>query len=445
MDGDAAYSERVSAIHLLRSGQSAMAVAEQLGKSLAWVYKWRKRYFEHQDWQELQSRSRAPSHPAKQLSHQIHQAVIQARSELEEEAKDPKKLSYIGGYAILARLKQAKLDPLPSRASIERILTRAGMTHPHHAQEVKVVYPHLQPTHPHQLIQVDIVPRYLPDQGGCVSCFNAIDVVSRYPTGMQLLTKHSRDAIEFLIQVLQEVGIPEYVQMDNEGCFSGGFTHPGVIGQAVRLLLYVGTQPLFSAFRLPECNYAVERFHQDYTANTWDKQDMPDLLHVQQNSGPFFELYRHSGHHSALAGLCPAEAHTAQPFLRLSPDFQRPTGKLPITAGNVHFIRIVQADHTIGIANLNWKVPVIKVGEGVWATLELSDQGAKLRIFDVAPDAEQRKCLVEYPFPVQEPILPLRPEFQKPMALPVSWLNLAVQLFRTTVRVCLAGLFSTMS
>lgn len=444
MDADTTYSQRVSAIRLLRSGQPVSAVAEQLGTSLAWVYKWRQRYFEHQDWQDLHDRSRAPQHPAKQVSPEIRQAVKTTRSELEGEAADPQKLSYIGSYAIRNRLRQKRVSPLPSHASIERILAAAGLTRPRHTREAQVVYPHLRPTQPHQLVQVDIVPRYLPDQGGCVACFNAIDVVSRYPAGAQSLTKHSRDAIHFLLQVFQELGIPEYVQMDNEGCFSGGFTHPGVIGQAVRLGLYVGAQPVFSAFRLPECNYAVERFHQDYTANTWDKAAMPDLAHVQENSAPFFELYRQSGHHSALGGLSPADVHWAQPGMRLAQAFQLPPGKLPITEGKVHFIRIVQPDHTILVSNLTWRVSQAPVGAGVWATLELTGPGAKLRIFDAAPDADHRTCWVEYPFPIREPIQPLRPEFHTSLALDGSWLSLAASFFRVVVRDRVIGWLSTM-
>ena len=444
MSRDSAYSVRVSAVHLLRSGKTVSDVADELEKSPAWVYKWRKRFFEKQDWDDLIDRSRAPHHSPQQLPIEIRQAVKIARSELEAEANVPGKLSYIGGYAIRNRLKRQGIQPLPSRASIERILTVEGLTHPHSTQETNVVYPHLQPTQPHQLVQVDIVPRYLPDQGGCVACFNAIDVVSRFPTGMQSLTKHSQDAIHLLVRVFQQSGIPEYLQMDNESCFSGGFTHPGVIGQAVRLGLYVGTQPVFSAFRLPECNYAVERFHQDYTSTTWDKQDMPDLAHVQENSMPFYDLYRQSGHHSALNGLSPAEVHASQPVMKLSADFQLPSGKLPITEGKVHFIRIVQPDHSIRVANLNWAVFQAKVGEGVWATLILTQPSAKLRIFDAAPDAEKRKCLVEYPFPIQETILPLVPEFQKPVALPTAWRSLAALFFRTTVKEILPDWLSTM-
>lgn len=55
--------------------------------------------------------------------------------------------------------------------------------------------------------------------------------------------------------------------------------------------------------------------------------------------------------------------------MRLPQDFALPSGKLPLTEGQVHFIRFVPADGTIRVANLNWLVPAAQVGQGVWATL----------------------------------------------------------------------------
>ena len=117
-------------------------------------------------------------------------------------------------------------------------------------------------------MQVDIVPHYL--TGGAQSpCFNAIDVVSRYPTGQAYRQRRSQDACNFLLHVWQEMGVPIYTQVDNEGCFSGGHTHRHVLGKVVRLALTVGTQLLFSPFYHPESNGYVERFHQDYDLHVW--------------------------------------------------------------------------------------------------------------------------------------------------------------------------------
>jgi len=436
-------SERQTMIHLLRSGHGPAEVATILKRSLAWVYKWRQRYLERQAWEDLQDRSRAPRHRPRQTGEAVRQAIRQARSELEAEAAEPGKLAYIGAVAVQARLRRLNLKVLPSPRTIERVLKAAGMIGPRsdRAPE-RVEYPHLQPQQAQQLVQVDIVTHFLPG-GPCVACFNAIDVNSHYPTGQQYASRRSEEAAGFLLQVWQHLGIPDYTQVDNEACFSGGFTHPGVLGKVVRLALLVGTELVFSPLRHPQSNGTVERFHQDYNHHVWDKLDLPDLAAVQHHSPAFFEAYRHSDHILALAGRCPAQVHFELPPRPLPPDFRLPH-PLPLTAGKVHFMRLVKPDRTIAVLNLDWDVPTAQPDQGVWATLDLSSRGAKLRVYDAAPDAPQRTCLAEHPFPLKEPVQPVAEAFQKPGAVDRSWVGLTLNLVRAAVKISLFPWISTM-
>jgi transposase-like protein len=123
-------SQRQAAIHLLRSGSTVSAVAQQLERSESWVYKWKKR-FNQEGWAGLADRSRAPHHVANKLPEEIRRAICRARSELEAEAERSDGLRCIGAHAVLARLWEKRLSPLPSTASIERVLSAAEMTRPH--------------------------------------------------------------------------------------------------------------------------------------------------------------------------------------------------------------------------------------------------------------------------------------------------------------------------
>jgi transposase len=435
------YQERKTAIHLLRSGISVSEVARGLGRSVPWVYKWRKR-FEAEGWAGLHSRSRAPKHCPSQFPEAVRQSICQARSELEAEAAEQEGLRYIGSGAVRARLEEKAVCPLPSTASIERVLHHAEMTHPRQEQEEEgVIYPRLHPTEPGQLCQVDIAPHYLKG-GASVACFNAIDVVSRYPTGQAYERRRSLEAQAFLIHVWQEIGIPQYTQMDNEACFSGGFTHPGVLGKAVRLGLYVGTEPVFSPVRHPQSNGTVERFHQDYDQHVWADTQLQDCSDVQDQGERFFTAYRRSRHHSALSGRSPAEVHAPSTRRTLPPTFTLPKGKLPLTEGRVHFMRRVSAEKTISVLNLTWSVPDAEPDQGVWTTLEFRTDGATLRIYDKAPDALGRQCLAEHPFPLKEEVQPLQAEFR---VLPPT--TLWMELFATAIsglartRVLLSTMF----
>jgi hypothetical protein len=396
--------DRKTAIHLLRSGHSAPEIAKTLNRSVGWVYKWQTR-FKQEGWRGLQSRSRAPHQHGRRLKAEVRQAIVQARSQIEVEAVEGRRLKYKGAPSVQSHLDQQKVNPLPSLSSIQRVMRAAGMTRPSLTQsQLKVMYPHLQPSQPHYLIQVDIVPHYL--QGGEeVACFNAIDVVSRYPTGQALAQRRAQDAVAFLIHVWQVIGLAYYTQVDNEGCFSGGFSHKGVLGQVLRLALWVGTELVFSPVYHPESNGTVERFHQDYDDHVW-QHHLQDRTEVNEQGTNFFQKYRQSYHHSALKGQSPAQVHYRQPPSRLSADFTLPLGKVPLTVGRVHFIRRVSPAGTVSVLNLVWSVPEPDPTKGVWVTLEFTLTGATLQIFDAAPDASQRTCLATYPFPLTEKVQP---------------------------------------
>lgn len=239
-----------------------------------------------------------------------------------------------------------------------------------------------------------------------MACFNAIDVVSRYPTGQAFPQRRSRDAAAFLVQVWQEIGIAQYTQVDNEGCFSGGATHPYVLGKVLRLALEVGTELLFSPVRHPESNGHIERFHRDYDQHVWEDTYLANLTAVNDQSCHFFDLYRQWEAHSRLQGQSPAQLHAGGTMRKLDLDFALSTAKQLLRPGRIHFMRAVQPDGTVRVLNVHWSVPDFAVNQGVWVTFDLQVTGATLSIYDAAPDAPQRTCLADYPFPLKEPVVP---------------------------------------
>jgi transposase InsO family protein len=422
-----ADSQRQAFIHLVRSGRSVAQAAQEVGRARSWGYKWKARY-DQEGWAGLKEKSRAPHYVARKTPSVVRQEILRVRSVLEAEALESDKLGYMGADAIYGRLSASHLQPLPGVSTIERLLRQAGMTKPRpSAGSQEVTYPHLQPTTAHQLTQVDIVPHYL-SGGESLACFNSIDVVSRYPAGKQFKGKSSANALDFLIHTWHELGLSTYLQMDNESCFSGGYKHPGVIGKVVRLALSVGVQPVFSPFYYPQSNGVVERFHQDYSEFVWTKAHLANLAAVHQRSALFFPLYRTSRHHSALGGQSPLAVHTAEPRRTLPADFSI-SDKLPITAGQVHFIRAVDQQRQVLILNKRWSAGLGLPDQGVWATLFLTPQGATLRIYDAAPDAPKRRCLAVHPFPLQEPVVPLQAPFL-PQATERSWWQAILDLFK---------------
>lgn len=420
------YEKRKTLIHLIRSGKKIQAASEELGRCRSWGNKWWRRFRVNRDWEDLRDYPRTPKRQPRRLPLAVRQAIRRVRSELEAEAQQADRLSYIGAHAVRARLQARDVKPVPGITSIERELRAAGMVRSRQKKAcVEVQYPHLHPTQPHELIQADILPKYLTG-GAVIACFNAIDVVSRYPSGLQFASATARNACDFLWRVWQEQGIPDYQQVDNEGCFSGGFTHPGVLGKVLRLGLMVGTQLVFSPFYHPESNGFVERFHQDYADFVWKKELLPDLPAVRQRSALFCRNYRASHHHSQLQGRSPAECHQTSPIRKLPEGFCLPE-RLPLTAGQVHFLRKVDDQRQVKVLNLDWNVPKAQPHQGVWVTLNIASSGVTLSIFDVAPDVSKRTCLAKYPFPNKEKVVPLAKEFQPQRQRLPAWFKLTTR------------------
>jgi len=403
MKPDTLFAERKLAIHLLRKGEKVEDVALELGRSEIWVRKWWQRY--RQDgFRGLQDQSRTPNKHGRKLSTEVVTKICLARSELEAERELGTGLKYVGALAVRTRLKKWGVKSLPSKASIERVLHKYKLTHKKEEKtEEKVDYPQLQPNHSQELVQVDIVPHYLTG-GEKAPCFNAIDVVSRYPTGQAYKQRRSQDACDFLLHVWQELGVPTYTQVDNEGCFSGGHTHSRIFGKVVRLALTVGTELVFSPFYHPESNAFVERFHQDYNLHVWDNTYLENHQAINDQAEHFYQLYRQRLDHSAIEGRSPAQIH-GKPLQQLLPTF-KPKHPLPLRTGKIHFMRQVDNQGNIKVLNAMWAVPEFDSTKGVWATLDLQVSGINLRICDTAPDVAERQQLVSYPFHVDEPILP---------------------------------------
>lgn len=433
---------RERAIHMLRSGHSTRDVAQALERSERWVRKWNARY-EEEGWDGLQSRSRRPHRLARQTPESVRRAVLETRSELEAAAARGEGLKYIGSAAIQQRLQEKGVQPLPSRRTIERVLQQAGMTRPRHPAPREQPLPHLHSVAPHTLVQVDIVPHFLTG-GEAVACFNAIDVGSRYPTGQPFSHRRAKDALAFLVHTWQTLGIPTYTQMDNEGCFSGGHTHPYVLGQVVRLCLMVGTEPVFSAIGEPKSQGHIERFHQDYHRHVWEGTHLANIEAVREQGERFFHLYRQRPH-PQMGGETPEQKHRSVPVRRLAADFRIPQGRLPLYAGRVHFIRRVERDHTVRVLNVSWAVPPAAVGQGVWVTLELQPEGARLSVYDGAPDAVSRRLLVQHPFPLREPVLPRPEPKEPPPRLPVAAILENIGALGKSLALALNGISGTKS
>jgi len=101
MTEDEWYQQRKTAIHMIRSGVPASEIAQQLGRSVSWVYKWRDR-FKAESWAGLRSQSRAPKHCPQRLLRASDEAFAKLAANWK-----PKRLRRMGCVTLV--LEQCKL------------------------------------------------------------------------------------------------------------------------------------------------------------------------------------------------------------------------------------------------------------------------------------------------------------------------------------------------
>ena len=137
---------------------------------------------------------------------------------------------------------------------------------------------------------------------------------------------------------------------------------------------------------------------------------MKNLSEVEKQAQHFFALYRQRPH-SRLGEQTPRAVHRKP--TRLPKGLQPALRKHPLYEGQVHFMRKVLEGNIISILNVSWSVSKANPDQGVWATLDIKKSGAKLIIFDAAPDVSNRKLLDVHPFKLSEPVLTRPSRFSK--------------------------------
>lgn len=402
---------RREAIRRRLQGETRQAICRDLNRSTRWFDKWWAEYQCHPTI-DFTDGSRAPHTSPQAIPAPVRRAVVKIRRVLEAGKTPETKYGLIGARAILGQLECQEIAPLPSTATIQRILAAAELTHPVGAGSAKAYYPWPQAWAVNAIHATDIITRYL--RGGQeIQNFHTLDHFSYAAHITQHLDKSSTTARAHLLEAWTHLGLPLVQQFDNEEAFRGGHTHPRVIGQVVRLCLFCGIEPFFIPIYEAKRNYQVETFHSLWTQAFWSRQTFRHLEHVQTESPIFLDWYLHRYRPPELEGQTPAQVRHEVPIVRLTAYRQQliPSGRLPITAGRIHIMRKIDPSGHVSLLNERWYVDSDRVGEYVRATLNTATE--TLSFWFKQDDETDWRLIRKRIFRFQEPVHDLLPEFRR--------------------------------
>lgn len=402
---------RCEAVRRRLQGQRVCDICRDLGRSPRWLHKWWRLFQCHPD-TNFADHSRAPLTSPRQLPAQVEQAIVAIRRALEAGATPETRYGLIGAPAIRGQLQRLHAEPLPSVATIQRVLAREGLTHPVGAGHETAYYPWPAAWEINAIQATDIITKHL--RGGAViQNFHTLDLASHAVCLTQHADKSCASARAHLLQAWAELGRPFVQQFDNEGTFGGGPTHPRVLGQVVRLCLYCQVEPLFTPVYEAKRNHQIETFHSLWVASFWSRQEFASLAHVQAEIPLFVRWYRSVYRPPALGSRTPAQMRRGfRPLPLTEPLCRRiPAGRLPLTAGRVHVLRKVDGQGRVTLFNEPWLVGKRWMGEYIRAVIHTAEQ--QVSFWHQADAQAEWRCLKRLPFRLGETVHAARPVFKR--------------------------------
>jgi putative transposase len=123
----------------------------------------------------------------------------------------------------------------------------------------------------------------------------------------------------------------------------------------IRLCLRFGVSPVFIPPGMPQHNGSVENFNGWFQEPLFQQQfRRPGDL--RRELARLQEAVNTQHVHPRLGGLTPVQHRRGLRLLKLPPSFVVPTGKLPLAAGRVIFIRRVSAAGTVSLLSQSFRV-----------------------------------------------------------------------------------------
>lgn len=402
---------RREAIRRRLQGETRHVICQALDRSPRWFDKWWAEYRGHPQ-TDFGDRSRAPHTSPQQMPAPVVQAVVATRRILEQAATPATRYGLIGARAIWGHLKQLGLCPLPSAPTIQRLLAQHALTHAVGAGAAAAYYPWPVAWEVDAIQATDIITKHV--RGGEeIQNFHTIDHYSYAVWLTQHADKTSATTRQHLRQTWAKLGLPFIHQFDNEGAFCGGHTHPHLLGQVVRLCLFCGIEPLFTPYYDPKRNYQIESFHSLWNAGFWARHEFGNRTEVVTETPTFRHWYTYHYFPPALDGQTPAQVRRGVTLRPLTPALSRliPEGRLPLTAGRIHFMRQVDLAGQIELLNETWPLGAKWGGDYVRATINTRER--TIAFWHQAEAGADWRLIKTRRFQVEETVHALLPEFRR--------------------------------
>ncbi|WSA22693.1 IS481 family transposase [Streptosporangium subroseum] len=244
--------QRYRAVLEVEAGCPVTEVAQRYGVSRQSVHAWVRRY-RTGGLAGLADRSHRPQECPHQTTGAVEALVCELRRS--HPRWGPQRLAY--------ELTQRDVAPVPSLATVYRILVRNTLIVPGQRRRPRSSYVRWERETPMELWQLDIMGGVMLADGRELKMITGIDDHSRFIVIAQLVVRASGRAVcAAFANAMRTFGVPEEVLTDNGRQFTGRFTKPRATEVLFeRICRENGVQARNTQVRAPTTTGKVERWH----------------------------------------------------------------------------------------------------------------------------------------------------------------------------------------
>ena len=204
---------------------------------------------------------------------------------------------------------------------------------------------------------MDLVgPRYIKGDGRFYS-LNVMDLYSHQVYIESQRSKEDERIAQSLLRCWKVLGLPDFLQLDNELSFRGSNRYPRSFGLVLRLCLYFGVHPVFIPVGEPWRNGEIESFNGTYDKKFFRRQWFSSYAMLKRQSKNFQRFHNLHHRYSCLKGKTPLEVVAAEDF---KPITLGPNRKLPVVNyipdGSISLIRFIRSDRKLDIFGEKFEV-----------------------------------------------------------------------------------------
>jgi hypothetical protein len=199
-------------------------------------------------------------------------------------------------------------------------------------------------------------PRYIKGDGKFYS-FNLMDLYSHQVYIEAQRSKEDRQIASSLLRCWKAIGLPDFLQLDNQLSFRGSNRYPRSPGLVIRLCLHFGVTPVFIPISEPWRNGAVEKFNDTYNKKFFRRQWFASYSTLKRQSKHFQRFHNKHHRYSCLKGKTPLGVLENSGYEPIKPGANTKLPQLDeMPDGDIILIRFIRSNRLLDVFGEKFRV-----------------------------------------------------------------------------------------